>query len=98
MSELADTSEEPRVRGSAAEAFSWHQERRAVPHLIAALGDSSVEVRFWAGFALGELRDPAALSALERLARTDSATLPGWGSVMDEAAAAIETIRASTSS
>jgi HEAT repeat protein len=96
LAKLADTSEDPRVRGFVAEAFTCHQERRAVPHLIAVLSDSSAEVRFWAAFALGQLGDPAALSALERLAQTDNATLPGWGSVMDEAAAAIERIRAQT--
>lgn len=95
LAKLADTSEEPAVRGFAAEAFSLLQESRVVPHLIAVLSDPSVEVRFWATFALGELRDPAALGALERLAQTDSATLSGWGSVRDEAAAAIETITAS---
>ncbi len=91
---LADRSEDPRVRGFAAEALTGPSERRAVPALIAALGDPSVEVRFWAAFALGELGDPAALSALQQLAQTDEATLPGWWSVSDEAAAAIESIRA----
>jgi HEAT repeat protein len=30
LAALADTSEDPRVRGHAAEAFTWHRERRAV--------------------------------------------------------------------
>ena len=94
LARLADRSENPRVRGFAAEALAGPGERRAVPALIAALGDPSVEVRFWAAFALGEIGDPAALSALQQLARTDEATLPGWRSVSDEAAAAIENIRA----
>jgi HEAT repeat protein len=62
--------------------------------LITVLSDPSAEVRFWGAFALGKLKDPAALGALERLAQTDDAAVPGWGSVRDEAAAAIETIRA----
>lgn len=82
------------MRGFAAEALTGPGERRAVPGLIAALADSSAEVRFWAAFALGELADPAALSALQQLAQSDEATLPGWWSVSDEAAAAIERIRA----
>lgn len=94
LEKLADRNEDPRVRGVVAEALIWTRERRAVPPLIAALDDPSVEVRFWAAFALGEFGDPAALGALERLAETDDATLPGWRSVKDEAAAAIESIRA----
>lgn len=98
LAKLAETTEEPRVRGSVAEAFSWYKDRRAVPHLIAVLSDSSVEVRFWAAFALGELKDPAALTGLEQLAQSDNATLPGWGSVKNEAAAAIQRIRANNTS
>jgi HEAT repeat protein len=94
LAKLADTGEDPRVRGFAAEALIGPGERRAVPALIAALRDPSAEVRFWAAFALGELRDPAALSALQHLAQADKATLPGWRSVSEEAAAAIENIRA----
>jgi HEAT repeat protein len=93
LAKLADKSEHPRVRGVAAEALTGPREHRAVPLLITALDDPSVEVRFWAAFALGELGDPAALSALERLAQTDDAVLPGWRSVKDEAAAAIDSIR-----
>jgi len=93
VAKLADRNEDPRVRGLAAEALTEAGERRAVPSLIAVLGDPSVEVRFWAAFALGQLGDPAALRALERLAETDDAELPGWRSVKDEAADAIERIR-----
>lgn len=94
LAKLADRNEDPRVRGMAAEALTGVQERRAVPFLIAALDDPSVEVRFWAAFALGQFGDPAALGALEGLAQTDDAVLPGWWSVKEEAAAAIESIRA----
>jgi len=61
VAKLADRNEDPRVRGLAAEALTEAGERRAVPSLIAVLGDPSVEVRFWAAFALGELGNPAAL-------------------------------------
>jgi HEAT repeat protein len=94
LAKLADRTEDPRVRGFVAEALTGPQERRAVPFLIAVLDDPSVEVRFWAAFALGELGDSTALGALERLAQTDDAVVPGWRSVKDEAAAAIERIRA----
>jgi HEAT repeat protein len=93
LAKLADTGEDPRLRGFAAEALAGPGERRAVPALIAALGDPSAEVRFWAASTLGQLGDPAAHSALQQLARTDEATLPGWRPVSDEAAAAIERIR-----
>lgn len=91
---LADPSADPRLRGFAAEALIGPGERRAVPPLIAALADPSAEVRYWAAFALGQLADPAALDALERLAQTDEAIVPGCGSVKEEAAAAIKSIRA----
>jgi HEAT repeat protein len=93
LAKLADTGEESRVRGFVAEALTFYRQRQVVAGLIAVLSDPSAEMRFWAAFALGELRDPAALGALERLAGTDDGTVPGWGSVRDEAAAAIETIR-----
>jgi len=94
LAKLADRTEEPRVRGFAAEALTGPRERRAVPLLIAALDDPSVVVMFWATFALGELGDSPEFGALERLAQTDDAVLPGWRSVKDEAAAAIERIGA----
>lgn len=88
---VTDVGEAARVRGMAAEALA--RTARAVPTLIAALADPLVEVRFWAAFALGQTGDPAALPALERLAATDDVVLPGWGTVKQEAAAAIEIIR-----
>jgi HEAT repeat protein len=94
LAKLADRNEAARIRGMAAEALTGVQERRAVPFLIAALDDPSVEVRFWAAFALGQFGDTAALGALEVLARTDDAVVAGWWSVKEEAAAAIESIRA----
>ena len=96
LATMADRNEDPRIRGMAAEALTGVQERRAVPYLIAALDDPSVEVRFWAVFALGQFGDPAALGALERLAQTDDAVLPGWRSVKEEAAAAIKSITAAS--
>jgi len=90
---LSDPNEDPKVRGMVAEALADLRDHRAVVPLITALTDESAEVRFWAVFALGELRDPRALAELERLAATDEAILPGWGAVNKEAAAAIQRIR-----
>jgi len=93
LEKLGDSNEDPRVRGQAAEALG--RTARAIPDLIRALEDSSVEVRYWAAFALGELGDSAALPALERLAQSDDAIRPGSGSIKEEALAAIEGIRRS---
>ena len=43
--------------------------RGAVPRLIAALSDGSPSVQTWSAVALGELGDPRAVEALERLAK-----------------------------
>lgn len=94
VNKLADQNEDPQVRGQAAEALSDIRDNRAVTPLIAALRDTSVEVRFWAVFALGQLGDRQALPELERLAATDEAILSGWGALNKEAADAIESIQA----
>jgi HEAT repeat protein len=93
ISVLENESEASMVRGEAAEALGNIGHALAVAPLLAALEDTSAEVRFWAVFALGVLGDPQALPALKRLATTDEATLPRWGSIKDEATLAIEDIR-----
>ena len=90
---LGDLHQSPQARAMVAEPLALLGDNRAVLPLIAALRDSAVEVRFWAAFALGELKDPQALPELERLAATDESIMPGWGSVRDEAASAIITIQ-----
>jgi len=89
---LADRAEHPGVRGAAAEALATAPRRRAEAPLLAALSDPSAEVRFWAAFALGQLRSRRALAKLKRLAATDAARVPGWGTVRREAATAVEYI------
>ena len=59
---------------------------------IEALQAPEPEVRFWSAFALGQLRDRGALPALERLATTDRAVVPGWWAVTEEARDAITAI------
>lgn len=93
MTKLSDQNEEPKVRGITAEALADLKDRRAVTPLIVALSDESIEVRFWAVFALGELGDSRALPELERLAAMNHAILPGWGPVNEEAAMAIQRIQ-----
>lgn len=88
------------VRGTAAESLGEMGAHQALPSLIAALQDSSAEVRFWSAFALGALGDARALPALERVAATDHAVVSNWmhlpsrGVVKDEARDAIARIRA----
>jgi HEAT repeat protein len=54
-------------RASAARSLALVGRREATPHLVAALEDSSVDVRRAAVEALGSLRDPAAIAPLEAL-------------------------------
>jgi HEAT repeat protein len=93
---LGNVTEAPSVRGAAAEALAHTFDARAVAPLIEALSSAATEVRFWAAFALGELGDETALRALRSAAATDDGTLPGWGSVRQEASEAIRSVLART--
>ena len=93
VTRLRDANEDPRVRGAIAEALADLRDRRAVIPLIKALSDKSIEVRFWAAFALGELGDARALPELERMAGADDAVLPGHGALKEEAQAAVRRIK-----
>ena len=97
VSILEDQTKNTKIRGFAAEALGNLGEIKAVIRLIMALADSSVEVRFWAAFSLGALKDLQALPALQRLAEQDEGILPNWGSVRDEAVEAIRSIQESYS-
>jgi len=85
--------ERPRVRGEAAEALAHCHRRKSHDVLLRALADSSKEVRFWSAFALGEMAEPRAVSALERLAASDTRLVKGFHSVAKEAADAIRNIQ-----
>lgn len=95
---LTDHKESARVRSQAAESLAYLPGLTDAvrPALIAALADRSVEVRFWAAFALGQIGDSSdheAIRALEHLAATDTTLLTGWWSVKKEATAALERIK-----
>jgi HEAT repeat protein len=90
---LANQGEEAKVRGEAAEALGGCFASEAISDLIAALKDQSPEVRFWSAYALGHMKAESALAALESLASSDDAVVPGWWSVAREAADSIEIIR-----
>ena len=66
---IAESSNE---RAAAARRLSFVHDREATPHLIAALDDSSPDVRRAAVEALMDLRDPAAIAALNSLMQTEN--------------------------
>lgn len=62
----------PNERAAAARRLSFVHDREATPHLIAALEDSSPDVRRAAVEALMDLRDPAAIAALNSMMQNES--------------------------
>jgi HEAT repeat protein len=90
---LQNTNKNPKIRGLAAEALADIRDQRAVMPLIEVLKDTSVEVRFWAIFSLGELGNEQALSELQTLALTDKSVLSDWGSIKEESLTAIHRIK-----
>jgi HEAT repeat protein len=93
MKALENENEDPGVRGMAAESLGNLRYKDAADLLIEGLRDKTVEVRFWCIFALGEMGEVRALAQLERLAKTDPESLEGWGSIREEALAAIRLIK-----
>jgi HEAT repeat protein len=95
-----DAREHARVRAQAIEAIGMtpHGDRRrrrfrhTVDALIGLLSDASPHVRFWACYALGQMRATRALPVLRRLEQTDHMMCPGWWLVREEASDAIEWI------
>jgi hypothetical protein len=65
-------ADSPNERAAAARRLSFVHEREATPHLIAALDDSSPDVRRAAVEALMDLRDPAAIAPLNSLMQTEN--------------------------
>lgn len=90
-------AEDPLVRAQAAEGLGNHvprrRRRRYAPHLIAALGDPSADVRFWASFALSDLGTNAEIPALEAVLGDRTVSEGASWSVGREARFAIECIR-----
>jgi hypothetical protein len=65
-------AESPNERAAAARRLSFAHDREATAHLIAALDDSSPDVRRAAVEALMDLRDPAAISPLNSLMQNEN--------------------------
>lgn len=90
---VADPGESPSLRGQAVEALGYLADENSLPYLIEAAHDSSDEVRFWAAFALGQIGGSEAETVLEEMARTDHASVEGWGEVSSEATEALNASR-----
>jgi len=95
LNALQNKGEQSKVRGHAAEALAWFGDRRkrVTDALINSLGDTSVEVRFWSAFALGELKIKKAAGELEKLSARDNEVLLGWWTVGEEASNALDRIK-----
>ena len=86
----------PDVRAQAAEGVANHLaaskqsrlRRVAVTRLSRLLRDPAVQVRFWSVFALGQLGGRQARAAVRPLL-ADTALLPGWWTVGEEASDAL---------
>jgi HEAT repeat protein len=68
---VADKSEDPKVRGFAAEALAHHHRRESHRVLLRNVTDPCEEVRFWCAFALGEMTKVDALRLLRSLSRKE---------------------------
>ncbi len=91
---LANPSEPAQLRAEAAEAlaFCGRGSRNTSAALMTALNDPHVQVRFFAAYALGVLGDPNAIPALKNRL-DDEGSVPGYGSVGEEAAAALRQLQ-----
>jgi uncharacterized protein (UPF0147 family) len=99
---MSDTTQPSALRAQAAEAaaekleYSETNESLRVAAetlLVDVLNDPQPEVRFWSVFGLGTLRTAAAMPVLRRLT-SDTALLPQWWTVGEEAVDAIDLIEA----
>lgn len=88
-------SENPRVRGEAAEALHLNHRKKSHDLLLKNLTDPSKEVRFWCAYTLGQMAERRAIPALEMLSASDNRIIRGFHSVAKEAADTIRTIKAS---
>lgn len=87
-STVRNKSENPDVRGQAAEALAHCHRRSAHNLLLKTLRDPSKDVRFWCAFALGQMRERKAVPIL-RLLMSDQRLVRGFHSVAKEALDAI---------
>jgi HEAT repeat protein len=89
---LANANEELLVRAQSAEALGYIGDPRSVPLLVEHLGEENQGIRYWCTFALGQIGDPGALSALRRAAEAAGDEAYDNHSLRDEALDAISQI------
>ena len=90
-----DKTENPRVRGEAAEALHLSHRKKSHDLLLKNLTDPSKGVRFWCAYTLGQMSEHRAIPALEKLSASDHRLVKGFHSVAKEAADTIKQIKAS---
>jgi uncharacterized protein (UPF0147 family) len=97
---MSDITQPSAVRAQAAEAAAAQLEYSETDEslrvaaetlLVDMLNDPHPEVRFWSAFGLGTLRTAAAVPVL-RLLTADTALVPHWWTVGEEAVDAIDLI------
>jgi hypothetical protein len=98
LSILADPTEPPEIRGEVCDKFSDQWDARAVPVLHDALRDESLEVRFWAAYAVYTAyfhipyrAKEVLLPVLDGLVASDE-VLSDWWQLGREALPALESI------
>lgn len=89
---VSNKSENPGVRGEAAEALAHFHRKASHRVLLNGLTDSSKEMRFWCAFSLGQMGDADALPVLKKLAAKDHRIVRGWWAVSKESADTIRSI------
>lgn len=90
---LNDRSASADIRAHCAEALGNLRAPSAFRTLINTLRDDEAEVRFWSAYALGELGDARAASALKEVAESDPGHVEGLGTVREEAREALSMLR-----
>jgi HEAT repeat protein len=88
---VRNKSENPDVRGHAAETLVHRHRKSTHSLLLKTLQDPSKDVRFWCAFALGQMREKRAVPIL-RLLLSDHRQVRTFHSVAKEAADAITEI------
>ena len=89
---LDNPEEEVDVRGHAAEALAYIQSPRSMGVLLKNLTDKNPGVKYWCTFALGQIGDAEALTALNELAEHVGDQLYENNSLRTEALVAIAEI------
>ena len=88
---MRNKSENPEVRGQAAESLAHCHRRSTHGLLIKTLQDPNRHVRFWCAFALGQMYERKALPGL-KLLLNDHRVVRGFYSIAKEARDSIEMI------